>query len=999
MYSASASSDGIGIGGWTELHGFQAGWGGVKTIMPYLDGFVVGLDNGYVRQWMGPTTNAATGSDANVPKTWDNNWKVLYQPGTTQSPKSDGSAFTTSQAVTAMTPFNDRPDICAGASGKGGCAGFLVGRADGSILKYNESANGAGKPGWQTLVDATQNSPVVGIVNYGKLISGNSYLPSFAFADQNGYIGKWTWTNKAYGVTAIAQPGKWGNGNEVTAVAQLGDGFVVGLKNSSMQQYQNDNWTELHDSGWSGGTGNNPVRQIIPFISDEVSGTKQSVIVGLNNGSVQAWTGSGKNWIELRGTDWQSAIAAIAPVAGSAVDIYGNAVTRDGVIVGLADGSLQQWSGAVTKNTPTGYIGDGTEPASFTGKISGTQLTVDSVTSGIIKAHTYVVGGPANGTQILPFGVFKTTGTGGAGTYVVSKSQTWPAGGTGPLVAGQSGSTLVLTLPAAYQAGVANGGQDPASLVGKSVTGTNVAASTKITAYLGNAGLPAGQYKYSVNLQSLTAAEPLTISGFPSTGEYDWTQLEGIPDNAEQDLLGPRATLADLTCDASTWRCTQKGTLQQAVDFAKTLAGKILKTSNADGYHTNTAMPDFGATGGVGSSSDPIFSDPRLQPYATGRVIPLDTYVPLSPDSWNYTLGGSPGIEFKGTVSSSTNCGTGGPTACSVLTVNTVTTPNKTLADIKSGMLLSAALTQKLLGTGLAKGTVIGAATGQPNQYLITAPTGALYVPVGQFDLTAATPPTLKVGFDLNLLAYGYIALPDSFFSYFKPSQYSLGVLFAGEVGPSIRFTAPATLAPKDFTVGSLYVPGPLGVDSFTVSAGAKLGGAVDINGLQSGVGVLPSGQSSATAYAYAVGGALFAYNTEGAPGEFQTDWNYYLDVSAQDLKNSTGFTASATLNPYVKLAYGIRAPESIPIIGGWSVVSLAAGIENPLTFSLCVDKTLGCAKSGTEKTGANASVTESSSGQLTFSAGFLSTLTSYFTYNATPISLYQIPSAVKVLA
>lgn len=64
--------------------------------------------------------------------------------------------------------------------------------------------------------------------------------------------------------------------------------------------------------------------------------------------------------------------------------------------------------------------------ALFVGAISGTVLTVSSMNLGAIVEGMpiYAAAGLADGTAITAFG----TGTGGAGTYTVSPSQTFPSG-------------------------------------------------------------------------------------------------------------------------------------------------------------------------------------------------------------------------------------------------------------------------------------------------------------------------------------------------------------------------------------------------------------------------------------------------------------------------------------------------------------------------------------------------------------------------------------------
>lgn len=69
---------------------------------------------------------------------------------------------------------------------------------------------------------------------------------------------------------------------------------------------------------------------------------------------------------------------------------------------------------------------DATLDALFVGAISGTVLTVSSMNLGAIVQGMpiYAAAGLATGTAITAFG----TGTGGAGTYTVSPSQTFPSG-------------------------------------------------------------------------------------------------------------------------------------------------------------------------------------------------------------------------------------------------------------------------------------------------------------------------------------------------------------------------------------------------------------------------------------------------------------------------------------------------------------------------------------------------------------------------------------------
>jgi hypothetical protein len=152
-------------------------------------------------------------------------------------------------------------------------------------------------------------------------------------------------------------------------------------------------------------------------------------------------------------------------------------LTADEIIVESALGGLRYCLANVSKTinlgtTGAGGMDTGTAPAagyvglyaiynplaaSFTGSISGTTLTVTSVASGALAVGQYVQGA-APGTTITALG----TGTGGAGTYTVSTSQTLAAAqltnGVAALLAqaeGSSAATSVYSganMPAGYTA-------------------------------------------------------------------------------------------------------------------------------------------------------------------------------------------------------------------------------------------------------------------------------------------------------------------------------------------------------------------------------------------------------------------------------------------------------------------------------------------------------------------------------------------------------------------
>ncbi|VWC89751.1 Tail fiber protein [Burkholderia aenigmatica] len=97
---------------------------------------------------------------------------------------------------------------------------------------------------------------------------------------------------------------------------------------------------------------------------------------------------------------------------------YANAIGGypNGAVLQSGDGT-GFWRNTVDNNKTDPDAG----PASFTGSISGTTLTVTAVASGTVQVGQVLSGtGITSGTQILALG----TGTGGVGTYTVSASQT-----------------------------------------------------------------------------------------------------------------------------------------------------------------------------------------------------------------------------------------------------------------------------------------------------------------------------------------------------------------------------------------------------------------------------------------------------------------------------------------------------------------------------------------------------------------------------------------------
>ncbi len=166
-----------------------------------------------------------------------------------------------------------------------------------------------------------------------------------------------------------------------------------------------------------------------------------------------------------------------AQFAASAVSAY-----LRGMIPALTLAQLQ----AIIPGVTTASVG-----ATCTGSIATTVLTVASAVTGVFHVGQVLSGtGVAAGTTITSLG----TGTGGVGTYNLSNSQT------------TTSTTITAASTIMDVTAVASG----AISVGQLVTGTGMAASTRVTAQLTGAAGGVGTYSISGAAQTVASA---TITG------------------------------------------------------------------------------------------------------------------------------------------------------------------------------------------------------------------------------------------------------------------------------------------------------------------------------------------------------------------------------------------------------------------------------------------------------------------------------------------------------
>lgn len=168
-------------------------------------------------------------------------------------------------------------------------------------------------------------------------------------------------------------------------------------------------------------------------------------------------------------------------------------------------------------------------PASFTGVIAGTTLTASSVTGTIAVGQTLQGAGVTGGTTITALG----TGTGGAGTYTVSASQTV--------------SSEAMTSGTAFNVLTASS-VDGTIAIGQVVAGAGVTGSPTIISFgTGTGG--AGTYILSTN--NLTISSEAMTSG---TSDPIWSNAVVTFDSVRSsfDFTGGATTPATIVVTAGT---------------------------------------------------------------------------------------------------------------------------------------------------------------------------------------------------------------------------------------------------------------------------------------------------------------------------------------------------------------------------------------------------------------------------------------------------------------
>jgi hypothetical protein len=303
--------------------------------------------------------------------------------------------------------------------------------------------------------------------SFGWCVAYNGYM--WVACGQNDFIGNFPTVNLAYSYDGIV----WNAVLNSSFPFSFGVRSIcwspvrkiwiaVGFSYCAAYSYDGISWTSI--TGFS---------TFAQFYLLSVSWGKDKFIIsggldGTNNDIFYSYTGLSGTWVQStnplsipygifstlwNGTMWVGVGAAtnnsngaiysydgITWVAGSGATFTSYDFLSSGGQAGIAwNGSL--WvitTGTTTCTNPVFYSNNGinwtqsTTTSIFTGTISGTVLTVLSITSGTILIGQVISGSGVTSAVITSFG----TGTGGTGTYIISVSQSVSTTITGTLTAG-----------------------------------------------------------------------------------------------------------------------------------------------------------------------------------------------------------------------------------------------------------------------------------------------------------------------------------------------------------------------------------------------------------------------------------------------------------------------------------------------------------------------------------------------------------------------------------
>lgn len=247
---------------------------------------------------------------------------------------------------------------------------------------------------------------------------------------------------------------------------------------------------------------------------------------------------------------------------------------------------------------------------------------------------------------------------------------------------------------------------------------------------------------------------------------------------------------------------------------------------------------------------------------------------------------------------------------------------------------------------------------------------------------------TVAVDVDLSSLTYGYIFSPNGVIDKFIPGKYSVGVLVAFQGGPEVTLNMDGSTSATvtENVTGpseSWYEATEVGTFGLTVGLNAGVTAGIDLTNA-------PSGPVQ-VAEALFTPGMLYTWNVNGYTKSMSLSNAYYSTVdyitaaeAANYLSEDATLTITPEVTPYISSSYGLFTPPSTPMIGEWTVFDLGAGYQNPISFTL----------SAPVSDPSNLSMSVSSQGFITATAGFLPDVTSLLTWNG-KFQIYSVTDQI----
>jgi hypothetical protein len=933
--------------GWTELH--DSGWkAGVTTMINYGEGFVVGLDNGSVQQWNGPGTNPDT-------STWKNNWTELHNDGW-------------KSGVTAILPYKGRPDVCTG-----GCPGFLVGLANGSVMQYNDARNGLDQPGWWELHGAGWDSAVKEIV----LSKYDQYgLPTFAVGLENGSVQQWQWTGERLTWDEIQRPGKYGWNSEITSMSQYDQNFIVGLANGAVEMRVNPSPATFVSSG-GGAISPVPVTVSLPntytqsvgTVSQSGASSKARMDIALPTGATpSSFVGA----TVATAAQPNAAIGTITSYGFTTLSTVYNSAAGSVYTVGLSNptyfqnvssqpliltqqGSSPTCQGCYNPNPvgqpsevqfPEGAISNGV------GSASGNMLQVvvpsDWVTTpgtcglcGLMANPAGTISGP--GIQVATITSYQGVGN---GLLNLSGNVASFTIGGGPQSVGTQipGKALQLT---------PTPGLDPAALIGQKVVGDGIPSGTVITGV--TTTKPSGEVVYSVSRDVLvTNGTTVTTPTFSTETASTWVELHNdgwkyavnqiVPFESATATMGKGVVVGLANGAVELWNGQrdpkpQDNWTELHNDGWDSGVGRIIPVpapvSNSNGNVVsqngvvvglqNGAMEQWSGliTGGTGQNN---WTELPTKDANEAKAILHQDGVYKSAVSFAWSLansGATPVWGAAGSIGSSAD-------------------------PLFSNPALQARYQKALDGTY------------KPFVYSLTKTFSKAFT-----DPTDTLAGSVEIGYDVDGVSYGYVFVPDGILSKLSPGNYSVSAFSALSTGPSVTVNLQpgpdGTLVAGDWSLSKQWAG-----DNWSIGLGL-------ISDVSAG---LINSTDTLNAHAYIVPGLLATYNTNSSSGtQFAFDWAPDIDYTGFV---DAGLTVTANTTPYVTANYTVPAPDSLRFLRKKPMLNVTMGYENPLTATVSAGA------------GNAVSLTLGASGTVTASVGVLGGLTSALDWKTTQ-QLYEV--------